>query len=62
VQKQAIVKRRSLIDIESDSWIECVMTAVWDMLDKQYDGVACITTPRGRACHVSVRFADGGRA
>jgi hypothetical protein len=60
--QQAIVKRESIIDVDSDDWIECVMTAVWRMLDEQSDGAACITTPRGRAVEVTVRFTAGGSA
>jgi hypothetical protein len=62
VQQPVIVKRESVIDHVADSWIECVMTAVWRMLDEQSDGAACITTPSGRACNVSVRFTTGGKA
>lgn len=62
MQKQVIVKRRSVVDTESDDWIESVMTAVWNMLDQEFDGTACISTPRGTAVYVSVRFAVGGRA
>lgn len=54
-------KHESVIE-EADSWIESVMTPVWEMLDKQCDGTACITTPDGRACHVTVRFTAGGSA
>jgi len=62
VQKQiAIIKRPTVID-DADDWIESVMTAVWRMLDEQSDGAACITTPRGRACEVTVRFTVGGSA
>ena len=63
MEKQTVQrKRRSVIDTESDSWIECLMTSVWQMLDEECEGDACISTPSGVACHISVRFSGTGSA
>lgn len=61
VQTEPIEKRVSVID-DSDNWIECVMTAVWNLLDQQIDGAACITTPGGQACRIWVQFGKAGEA
>ena len=62
MQQEPVVKRQSVIDAESDSWIESIMTGVWQMLEDQCDGAACITTPSGRACRIWVTFGKAGSA
>jgi hypothetical protein len=61
VQSEKVVSRRSLIE-ETDSWHNTMLGAVLEFLEDREDGSACITTPDGRACYVTVRFAVGGRA
>jgi hypothetical protein len=56
------VKRPSVIDTESDNWVESLMTEIWQMLEARTCGEACVTTPDGSAVYVSVSFAVGGRA
>jgi len=55
------VARESVI-AKCDDWHDQVIAGVAHLIEEEVDGLTCITTPDGRACHVHVWFKAGGSA
>jgi len=43
-------------------WHDQIMAGVAELIGEEVDGLTCVTTPDGRACHVHVWFKEGGSA
>ena len=54
--------RQPSLIVETDCWHNDVLGEVLELLKVRADGHACITTPDGAACYVTVRFTTGGSA
>jgi len=61
-QPVAATRRRESLIVETDCWHNDVLGDVLELLKVRADGHACITTPDGAACFVTVRFTVGGSA